>query len=248
MTKPRRKARVATYHSDNNVFAMRGYAEEQKIQNRKVYLKPKSEKQAEYIDVLTDWNKQLVLTTGPAGTGKSYLAVLAGIKALKEKEIEKIVITRPAVGVENESHGYLPGTMNEKMAPWTQPILDVLLEYYRQADIAVMLDEKIIELAPLAYQRGRTFKNSWVIVDESQNMTINQMKMILTRLGDNSKMIVTGDLQQTDKQFSSKNGLLDFIERMKVTSNDLFSHCEFSGLDIQRGEVVAAVLKMYGDI
>lgn len=247
MTKPRRKARAATYHNDNNVFAMRGYAEDQKIQNKKVYLKPKSEKQAEYIDVLTDWEKQLVLTTGPAGTGKSYLAVLAGIKALKEKDIQKLIITRPAVGADDEKHGFLPGTIDEKMAPWVRPLFDVMQEYYTVRELIEMRDEQIIELSPLAFMRGRSFSNSWIIFDEAQNSSINQMKMVLTRIGEGSNMVVTGDMNQTDKAFMNNNGLKDFASRLVHSRSNSIALVNFDTTDIQRSSLCREVLNLYGE-
>jgi phosphate starvation-inducible PhoH-like protein len=215
--------------------------------SKPIELIPKSLNQETYIDLLTDPKKLIIFATGPAGTGKTMLAVLAAIKAYRDGECKKIVITRPAVGVENESHGFLPGDINQKMEPWARPVLDIFSAYYKQPEITRMIDEKIIELAPLAFQRGRTFRNSWVIVDESQNMTINQMKMILTRLGDNSKAVITGDLNQTDKQFFNNNGLHDFIERMSASDSAIFGHIDFIRKDIQRSKAVAEVLKLYGE-
>ena len=176
------------------------------------------------------------------------LAVLAALKAYRNGECSKIVITRPAVGVDDEKHGFLPGDINAKMEPWTKPILDYIEEYYRPSEVAKMLDEKVIELAPLAFQRGRTFRNTWVIFDEAQNSSINQMKMILTRLGENSKMVVTGDLQQTDRQFSKESGLIDFIERLQKSNSNLFGYVAFNGKDSQRSAAVREVLKLYGEV
>jgi len=214
---------------------------------KSIVLTPKSLNQETYIDLLSDPKKLIKFATGPAGTGKTMLAVLAAIKAYREGECRKIIITRPAVGVENESHGFLPGDLNQKMEPWAKPVLDIFSEYYKQIEITKMIDEKMIELAPLAFQRGRTFRDAWIIVDESQNMTINQMKMILTRLGDNSKAVITGDLNQTDKQFFNNNGLHDFIERMSVNKSDIFGHVDFARKDIQRSKAVSEVLKLYGE-
>ena len=247
MTKTRHKAKAAaTYHNSENVYAMNSYMADQKIQNKKVYLKAKSVRQEEYISLLTDWNKQLVLATGPAGTGKSYLAVLAGIQALKSKEVQKIVITRPAVAAGDEQHGFLPGTITEKMAPWTQPIFDVMQEYYSVRDLTHMLEEKIIELAPLAFLRGRSFSNCWIIADESQNCSKPLMKMLLTRIGEGSKMIVTGDINQTDREFTNNNGLQDFISRLSYCS-DSIGTVDFDTADIQRSELVKEILYLYGE-
>jgi phosphate starvation-inducible PhoH-like protein len=176
------------------------------------------------------------------------LAVLAALKAYKEGEITKIVITRPAVGVDDEQHGFLPGTLNQKMEPWTRPIFDIIAEYYRPQEIAKMLEEQQIEIAPLAFMRGRTFKNSWIIADEMQNATPSQMKMLLTRLGENSKIVVTGDTQQTDRK-KQDNGLLDFQHLVdKYQGCRFVAGVEFAGKDIQRHPAVAEILKIYGEI
>jgi phosphate starvation-inducible PhoH-like protein len=214
---------------------------------RKVELIPKSLNQETYIELLNDHSKLIIFATGPAGTGKTMMAVLAAIKAYQNGECKKIVITRPAVGVDDEEHGFLPGDLNQKMAPWTRPIMDVFAEYYRQSEIAKMLDEQTIEIAPLAFQRGRTFKNSWIIFDESQNSSINQMKMMLTRLGENSRLVVTGDLQQKDKQFYADNGLQDFMERLAQSNSKRISLVSFARRDVQRHPVVSEVLSLYGE-
>ena len=229
----------------NNTVVLDSYRKP--AQQRPITLLPKSLTQETYIDLLTDPTKLIVFATGRAGTGKTMLAVLAALKAYRAGQIEKILITRPTIGVDEEEHGFLPGDLTEKMAPWCTPILDIIAEYYKQTEIVKMLEDKTIELAPLAFQRGRTFKNAWIIFDESQNSSINQMKMLLTRLGDNSKLVVTGDLQQTDRQFTKNNGLLDFIERMKTNDSDVFGHVEFAGRDIQRSKAVREVLKLYGE-
>jgi phosphate starvation-inducible PhoH-like protein len=229
---------------ENNVVSLNTYYSKK----RQVHLLPKTLNQETYINLLTDPAKIIVFATGPAGTGKTMLAMLAGIKALKEGVITKIVLTRPAVGVDDEKHGFLPGDLNQKMEPWTRPLFDVLAEYYDRKEIARMLDEQIIEISPLAFMRGRTFKNSWIIADEMQNATPNQMKMLLTRLGENSKMIVTGDTRQADRK-DPDNGLLDF--KALVES---YSHCQYvagtelTGKDIQRHPAVIEVLKIYKEI
>lgn len=214
---------------------------------RPINLVPKSRSQEEYLDLLTDENKHVVFATGPAGTGKTMLAVLAALQAFRAGDCKKIIIARPAVAVEDEQHGFLPGDLTAKMEPWVIPILDVLSEYYRPIEIKKMLEEKQIELAPLAYLRGRTFKNSWIIFDEAQNATINQMKMILTRLGNDSKMVITGDLNQMDRQFRDNNGLIDFIARVTRAGSTNISVVEFTKKDVQRSATVAEVLSLYGD-
>lgn len=216
-----------------------------KKRSNTVIMLPKNLAQEDYIDLLDNDKIDVVFAIGPAGTGKTMLAVLAAIKALKNGECEKIVITRPAVSVD-EQHGFLPGTLLEKMAPWTRPIFDVIEEYYSPADITVMVEEGIIEVAPLAYMRGRTFKNSYILFDESQNSTPNQMKMLLTRLGENSRIIVTGDITQHDRTFE-ENGLKDFLEKLQQRNSSRIGFVQFAQQDVERHPTVAEVLKIYGD-
>jgi phosphate starvation-inducible PhoH-like protein len=229
---------------ENNVVSLSSYY----TKKRQVHLLPKTLNQETYINLLTDPSKLIVFATGPAGTGKTMLAMMAGIKALKEGEITKIVLTRPAVGVDDERHGFLPGDLNQKMEPWTRPLFDVLSEYYDKKDIVKMLDEQIIEISPLAFMRGRTFKNSWIIADEMQNATPNQMKMLLTRLGEGSKMIVTGDTKQADRK-DPDNGLLDFKHLVESYKSSMYvSGIELTGKDIQRHPAVLEILKIYKEI
>lgn len=235
-------------HTGNHAGAPIQLDQYRKTQSRPIHLVPKSLIQETYIDLLTDPEKLIIFATGPAGTGKTMLATLAALKALKENAIEKIVITRPAVGVDDEQHGFLPGDINAKMAPWTRPIFDIIGEYYKQSDIARMMDENIIEISPLAFMRGRTFKNAWIIADEMQNATPGQMKMLLTRLGDNSKMVVTGDTRQADRA-DPDNGLLDFKRLVGDFGESKYvAGIEFGGKDIQRHPAVREILKIYKEI
>ena len=240
----KRSRNIQAQAIENNVISLNTFYSKKK----QVHLIPKSLNQETYINLLTDPDKLIVFVTGPAGTGKTMLATLAGIKALKEGSITKIVLTRPAIGVDDEKHGFLPGNLNQKMEPWTRPLFDVLLEYYDQKEIARMLDEQIIEISPLAFMRGRTFKNAWIIADEMQNATPNQMKMLLTRLGENSKMIVTGDTKQADRK-DPDNGLLNFKTLVDQYKNCLYvAGLELTGKDIQRHPAVLEVLKIYREI
>jgi phosphate starvation-inducible PhoH-like protein len=212
---------------------------------KRVQLYPKNLSQENYLIKLNDSQKMIVFAIGPAGTGKTMLAVQWAIDQLLYGEIKKIVITRPAVSVDEE-HGFLPGTLNEKMEPWTKPIMDVFSENYSSKEIENMLSEGIIEISPLAYMRGRTFKDSVIIADEMQNATPSQMKMLLTRLGQGSQMVVTGDLQQADRP--SNNGLLEFLNRYNDFKNHLYVDiCHFTIGDIERHEAVKEILKIYGD-
>ena len=171
---------------------------------------------------------------------------MAAIKALKERQITKIILTRPAVGVEDEKHGFLPGTLQQKMEPWTKPLFDVLHEYYTTRDTQSMLENGTIEICPLAFMRGRTFKNCYVIADEMQNATPNQMKMLLTRIGEESRILVTGDIRQTDRK-EGENGLLDFRQLLlKDFENSKYvSSVEFGNKDIERHPAVEEILRIY---
>jgi phosphate starvation-inducible PhoH-like protein len=209
---------------------------------------PRNAAQEEYLDLLMDSSKSIIFAVGPAGTGKTLLAMMAGIQAYKQGAVKRMVLTRPAVGVEGESHGYLPGDLNSKMAPWTQPLFDVIRECYTNEQIEQMIQNQIIELAPLAMMRGRTFKHSWIIADEMQNATPAQMKMLLTRIGDGSKIILTGDLAQTDRK-ASQNGLLDFKTLVTQTGKCKYVRgIEFNHAHIERHPAVSEILRIYGEL
>ena len=243
MRKQRRKAvqlEVVANTNNNNDF--KSYQKRKNL----IQLVPKSLNQEKYVDLLENDQRLIVFASGPAGTGKTMLAVLAALKAFRAGECSRIIITRPAVGVDDEQHGFLPGTLDQKMAPWTRPIFDIIEEYYRPQEVARLLEEKYIEIAPLAYMRGRTFKNSWIIADEMQNATPSQMKMLLTRLGENSKMVVTGDTQQADRR-AKDNGLLDFQSLMTNFKSRYIAGVEFAVTDVRRHPAVAEVLKLYGE-
>ena len=218
----------------------------QRTQQRRIELVPKSLGQEKLILELTNSNNDIVVAVGPAGTGKTYLAMQAAIRALKSGEIDKIILTRPAVGVDDEKHGFLPGDLNQKMEPWTKPLIDVLREYYNTKDIARMLEEQIIEISPLAFMRGRTFKNAWVIADEMQNATPGQMKMLLTRIGVESRIIVTGDVEQADRS-NVNNGLMDLCKRLQSIGVKGLALCEMTAKDIQRHRIIGEVLRLYAD-
>ena len=210
---------------------------------KRVELLPRNIAQETYVDALL--GKRMVFAIGPAGTGKTLLAVLRAIKALREGEVTKIILTRPAVSVD-EKHGFLPGDLNEKMAPWVLPIFDVFEEYYGLTETQKMLEEGTIEIAPLGFMRGRTFKHAYVIADEMQNATPDQTKMLLTRIGEGSSMIITGDLKQHDRGFE-KNGLKDFLERLTKYRTDSMAVCTFGREHIERDPLVAEVLGIYGE-
>ena len=206
---------------------------------------PKSDRQRDYNRMLYSPNKQMVFAIGPAGTGKTMLACIAAITGYNDKSYKKIIMTRPVVSVE-EDIGYLPGTLEEKMDPWIRPIMDIFGEYYNQADIQFMIKEKILEICPLAYMRGRTFKDSFIIADEMQNSTPIQMKMLLTRIGDDSKMVVTGDLNQHDRKYG-ENGLKDIYDKVKGKQLKRIDSVVFQHVDIERSPIVRDILELYGD-
>jgi phosphate starvation-inducible PhoH-like protein len=215
-----------------------------KMSNRPVNLVPKTVNQEKYILALLNENVDIVVVGGPAGTGKTYLAMQAAIKAMKAGECDRIILTRPAVSVEDEQHGFLPGDLNQKMEPWTRPLLDVLREYYTAAEIAHMLEEQIVEIAPLAFCRGRNFKNSWIVLDEAQNATPGQLKMIMTRIGVGSKIVITGDVEQADRK-TADNGLMDLQNRLGKGVIPGLQLCHFDVKDVQRHRIIEHVLNLY---
>jgi phosphate starvation-inducible PhoH-like protein len=218
-------------------------AELDRVRHKQVDIKPRNFSQDDLLGHLEDPNTNIVFAVGPAGTGKTMISTLAGIRALQNHTIDKFVVTRPAVSVD-EQHGFLPGTLQEKMAPWTRPIFDIFEEYYNPNQIEYMLGDNKIEIAPLAYMRGRTFKNSFIIADEMQNATDSQMKMLLTRIGEGSKLVVAGDLAQHDRGYES-NGLKSFTERLSRLGATRIRCVMFGDGDIERHPVVEEVLKLY---
>ena len=218
----------------------------QRQRKKEVNIVPRNFHQDDLLGLLEDRNINIVFAIGPAGTGKTLISTLVGIKALMSNNLNKLVVTRPAVSVD-EQHGFLPGTLQEKMAPWTRPIFDVFEEYYTPEQIEYMLNDNKVEIAPLAYMRGRTFKNSYIIADEMQNATDNQMKMLLTRIGEGSKLVVTGDLNQHERGYES-NGLKCFMERLETTESDRIKMVRFDSKDIERHPVVTEVLRLYKEL
>ena len=217
------------------------YEERQK----NIYL-PKTLNQQTYVDYMKNSNVSVVFGVGPAGSGKTLFACTSAIQELKQGFIDRIIITRPIVSVDEEL-GFLPGSVEQKMNPWTRPIFDIFSEFVSLSEIKQMVDNGVIEISPLAFMRGRTFKRSFIIADEMQNSSPKQMKMLLTRLGDDSRMVVTGDLKQSDR--SDDNGLYDFIHRLQMLelTNSSIQYVELNDSDIQRSPVVSDILKIYGE-
>lgn len=206
--------------------------------NKPIYAK--TLKQQDYIDLLD--KKDLIFSIGAAGTGKTYLAVCYAVTQLKKGNIDKIILTRPAVEA-GESLGFLPGDLKEKVDPYLRPLYDALYDMLGVEAVSQLIEKQVIEIAPLAYMRGRTLENAFIILDEAQNATIDQLKMFLTRLGFNSKMIVTGDISQVDLPNSKRSGL-------KVSANLLkglpeVGYIVFDRFDVVRHPLVAKIIEKF---
>jgi len=192
----------------------------------------------------------IVIGVGQAGSGKTHIACKASINKLIKKEVKKIVITRPAVCVD-EAHGYLPGDINAKMTPYLKPIYDCFLEYITMDTLRAHIRNEVIEICPFSFLRGRTFNNCYIIADETQNTTKNQMQTLLTRIGDNCKTVITGDLTQSDLKLANydKNGLLDLLDRVERNFESSDEICidvvKFTEDDIIRSEVVKKIVGLY---
>lgn len=235
----KRQAHIKSNSNKTNIVKINTFLPKK---SRSVNILPRNKNQETYILELLAPEKDIVFGIGPAGTGKTMLACQAAVKAFLEGEVEKIIITRPAVSAD-EDLGFLPGTLEEKMAPWTIPIMSIIKEYFSSYEIEGMIKEGIIEIAPLAYMRGRTFKNSYIIADECQLTTPSQMKMLLTRLGENSKLVVTGDLEQADR--GHNNGLMEFLKLYDNRDSKRISIIHFNKSDIERHPAVKEILDIY---
>ena len=223
-----------------NIINIDNYRQETK---KNVKLLPRNLIQEKYLDALENENIDIVFATGPAGTGKTMLATITAIKMLKEGTINKIIITRPAISVD-EQHGFLPGSLVDKMQPWVMPILDYFYQYYSKPQVLKLIENDMLEIAPLAYMRGRTFSDSFILADECQNSTPSQMKMLLTRIGMGSKMVITGDMKQHDRGYE-ENGLRDIIDRLVENPN--ISVCHFTSKDVERHPIITDILKLYNE-
>lgn len=203
-------------------------------------VRPRTVGQKKYVEGIK--NNTIVMGIGPAGTGKTYLAVAMAAKAFKAHEVNKIILTRPAVEA-GEKLGFLPGDLQDKVDPYLRPLYDALFEMFGADNFSKYMEKGIIEVAPLAYMRGRTLEGSFIILDEAQNTTSEQIKMFLTRLGNDSKMVITGDVTQIDLPDSRSSGL---IEAMKVLRNvdDIYIH-KFNEKDVVRHKLVQDIVKAY---
>jgi phosphate starvation-inducible PhoH-like protein len=212
-----------------------------------VMLSLRNESQIKYVNCLNDKNTNVVIAVGPAGTGKTLFATHIGVQKLLQNKVSKIILTRPIVSVD-EDIGFLPGGMHEKMMPWIRPIYDVLLKYFTENTLTKMFDKQKIEICPLALMRGRTFENTWVICDEAQNTTPSQMKMILTRIGKGSTVVITGDNEQHDRGFDN-NGLIDIIRKVDSQGQSAINKgihvVKFQHSNVERHPTIKFILDLY---
>lgn len=210
------------------------------IKTRKKLVEPRTDAQKTYVQSL--FENELAFGIGPAGTGKTYLAVAVGVNMLITGAVDKIILSRPAVEA-GEKLGYLPGDMKDKVDPYMQPLYDALNDFLPGKQFAKMLEEKVIEIAPLAFMRGRTLSNAFVVLDEAQNATSMQMKMFLTRLGEGSRMVITGDRTQIDLPRGVPSGLSDAERLLNHIPNIAFNY--FTSQDVVRHPLVAAIIEAY---
>lgn len=201
---------------------------------------PKTRNQQEYIRAIKEYD--IVFAVGPAGTGKTYLAMAMAVEALRKGYVRRIILTRPALEA-GESLGYLPGTLYEKILPYLRPLYDALYDMMEAKQIEQYIEVGTIEVAPLAFMRGRTLNDAFVILDEAQNCTVEQLKMFLTRLGFDSKTVITGDITQSDLPGGKPSGLLLALDILKPVTGIKFAH--FSGKDVVRHELVQRIIEAY---
>ena len=217
-----------------------GEAKSVTIKTSKKHIHIRSENQQKYVNSIVE--NDAVFAIGPAGTGKTYLAVARAVEALENSNVKRIVLVRPAVEA-GEKLGFLPGDLSEKVDPYLRPIYDALYEFIGFERVNKLIEKHIIEVAPLAFMRGRTLNESYIILDEAQNTTIPQMKMFLTRMGFGSKMVITGDVTQIDLPNPSQSGLTDAI---KILQNiDQIAFCHFDANDVVRHQLVKKIVSAY---
>jgi phosphate starvation-inducible PhoH-like protein len=210
------------------------------IKTKRKLIHVRSKNQQNYVDAIK--NQDCTFGIGPAGTGKTYLAVARAVEALERSDVRRLVLVRPAVEA-GEKLGFLPGDMNEKVDPYLRPIYDALYEMMGFEKVTKLLNKSVIEVAPLAFMRGRTLNEAFIILDEAQNTTIEQMKMFLTRLGFASKMVITGDVTQIDLYKPNQSGLLHAIKVLK--NEHKISFCHFESKDVVRHKLVQRIVLAY---
>ena len=212
------------------------------VPSRKKQITPKTLNQKRYVDAIRA--RDMVIGIGPAGTGKSYLAMAMAVSALTRREVSRIILTRPAVEA-GERLGFLPGDMYEKVHPYLRPLYDALYDMLEPDKVATMTERGAIEIAPLAYMRGRTLNDAFIVLDEAQNTTSEQMKMFLTRLGFNSRMVITGDITQVDLPSTRTSGLIEIQAVLKDVAGIVFVY--FTEKDVVRHELVSQIIKAYDE-
>ncbi len=218
------------------------YLDKIEVSSKRQFVTPKTKGQKKYIDAMREHD--IVFGTGPAGTGKTYLAMAMAVNALKKQDVNRIILTRPAIEA-GEKLGYLPGDLYAKVTPYLRPLYDALYDMMDAQRIQDYIERGIIEVAPLAYMRGRTLNDSFIILDEAQNSTPDQMKMFLTRLGFDSKTVITGDVTQSDLPSGSESGLNHANRILKHIKGVKFIH--FTGEDVVRHPIVQEIIKAYED-
>lgn len=231
---------VRAIKANENLDLQSIYLDRIEVSAKKQFITPRTVGQKAYVDAIR--THDLVFGIGPAGTGKTYLAMAMAVSALNKGEVSRIILTRPAVEA-GESLGFLPGTLHEKITPYLRPLYDALYDMVEVDKIEKFIDRGIIEVASLAYMRGRTLNDAFIILDEAQNSTVEQMKMFLTRLGFNSKTVITGDVTQSDLPDGKPSGLLHVQSILKTIKGIKFIH--FSGQDVVRHELVQEIIKAY---
>ena len=231
---------IKVIKTDGKVALHDIYLDRIEVSSKRMYITPRSKGQKEYIDAIR--RHDIVFAIGPAGTGKTYLAMAMAVNALKKKIVSRIILTRPALEA-GESLGFLPGTLYEKITPYLRPIYDALYDMVEADRIQDYLDRGVIEVAPLAYMRGRTLNDSFIILDEGQNSTAEQMKMFLTRLGFDSKTVITGDVTQSDLPKGKESGLIQVQRILKDIAGLKFVYLQSE--DVVRHELVQEIIKAY---
>jgi len=216
------------------------YGKEVHIRPKRGVIKPRNPNQSQYVANII--NHDIAFGIGPAGTGKTYLAVAAAVDALERQEIRRILLTRPAVEA-GEKLGFLPGDLSQKVDPYLRPLYDALFEMLGFEKVEKLMERNVIEVAPLAYMRGRTLNDAFIILDESQNTTTEQMKMFLTRIGFGSTAVITGDITQMDLPRGAKSGLVDAIDVLSDIKGISFTH--FSSKDVVRHALVQRIVEAY---
>lgn len=234
------KSAISVYKEDKQAGFEELFSKKIQLNFAKKNVSPKSLSQKRYLKAMED--NDLVIGIGPAGTGKTYLAVAKAIQALSKREVERIVLTRPAVEA-GEHLGFLPGDLMEKVNPYLRPLYDALFDLLDRERTLKFMEKGIIEIAPLAYMRGRTLSESFIIMDEAQNTTSQQMKMFLTRLGQNSKAVITGDITQVDLPAGKISGLIEIQKILKAVKDIQFVY--FTEKDVIRHELVRNIIKAY---